>query len=107
MRSSTMLATTLVLMLGASTFAATPDPLPRRGYLGVAMDTKGAAAERGVHLQTIQPGSSAEAAGLQPQDVLLQLNGKPLEGPDRLASVIQTIQRTHDGAIVDATVLRN
>ncbi len=96
-----------VVLLSLSAYAANENTLPRRGYLGVAMDTKGAAAERGVLLQEIVPGSSAEAAGLLPQDLLTRLNGQPVEGPGRLAAVVQMVQRSRSGQTLEATIVRN
>jgi len=101
-----VLASVLASMLSTTAIAATEDPLPRRGYFGVSMSTQGAAAERGVLFQEILPGSSAEAAGLLPQDVLTRLNGQPIEGPGRLASAIQTIQHARSGQTLEATIIR-
>ncbi len=102
-------AASLVLLLGfcSAVLAANEDTLPRRGFLGVALDTEGAAAERGVRVGEVFPDSSAQAAGLLPEDVLLQFNGQPVEGPGRLAAVVQGVGRMRGGNTFDTVVLRS
>jgi serine protease Do len=59
----------------------------RRGEIGVAAQTVtpvlaeglGLAGDAGVILSDVAPGSPAAHAGLQPGDVILSLNGKPME----------------------------
>jgi serine protease Do len=59
----------------------------RRGEIGVAAQTVtpvlaeglGLAGDAGVILSDVAPGSPAAQAGLQPGDVILSLNGKPME----------------------------
>src|SRR5262245_53478162 len=52
------------------------EPLPRRGWLGAALD----AAEGGVRVRELLPGSSAEEGGLQRGDLISKVGGKPVDG---------------------------
>lgn len=53
-------------------------PGPRvRAYLGVTMEEK----EGGIVVTLVQPGSPAEDAGVQPGDVVLKVDGRPVQTP--------------------------
>src|SRR5262245_35941113 len=67
-----------------------------RGFLGVSGEdfTAERAAEMrvpfvpGALINAVSPGSPAAAAGLQPNDVVVELAGKPIDGHRRLISVV-------------------
>ncbi|MBC7966682.1 MAG: PDZ domain-containing protein, partial [Fuerstia sp.] len=48
------------------------------------------AAESGVEVTNVQPGSSASSAGIKPSDVLLKFEGKPLKDFDELIELLKT-----------------
>ncbi len=68
-----------------------------RAYLGVKLDSKfdAAAASKlglprpwGAHVSGITPNSPAEAAKLQPDDVILEFNGVPIESDSHLINLV-------------------
>jgi serine protease Do len=77
----------------------------RRAYIGIAggmrplppriRDSLGV--ERGVEVVEVAPGSPAERAGLRPEDLLVELNGTRVAGPNDL-------QRLMVGALIGAQV---
>lgn len=97
----------LLTNVSLASYAANENTLARRGFLGASLDVDGGAADRGVRVREIFPDSSAQAAGLQPEDVLLRLNEQTLEGPGRLAAAVQEIGRVRGGQVLDATILRD
>jgi len=107
MKRTIVLFVALLLTVSMAAQAANEESLPRRGFLGVALDTEGVAAERGVRISEVFPDSSAQAAGLLPEDVLLRLNNQPLEGPGRLAAAVQSIGRFRGGNTIDTIILRS
>jgi S1-C subfamily serine protease len=66
----------------------------RRGYLGLGGSTMvldrrivvslGLQQSRAVHVLSVEPGSPAERAGLRPGDLVLGMDGQPLESVDGL-----------------------
>src|SRR5688572_9334160 len=76
------------------------DKLPRKGFFGIqsapiTAETRTARnlpATGGVLIATVVPGSTAEVGGIKAQDVLLELNGKPV------------IAMNHVGEFVSATM---
>jgi C-terminal processing protease CtpA/Prc len=85
----------------------------RRGRLGftVYVNVDGSYAKpvlKSVHVQEIEPGSPAEAGGLQVDDEIVQVEGKPLVGADarEVAAMVQVppgerlrlVVRGRDGA---------
>jgi two-component system NtrC family sensor kinase len=62
----------------------------------------GARAE-GVTAIDVQPGSSGAAAGIEPGDVLLAVNGSPVETP---AEVVEYQHQSHEGTRLAYTLLR-
>lgn len=71
----------------------------RRGYIGTqiqAVDAKSAKQfnvkiNEGVIVHSILPGSPAEKAGLEPGDVVLNLNGQRIESPSSLQGVVEQL----------------
>jgi serine protease Do len=70
-----------------------------RGRIGVSVQPVTAAlAEnfgldrpRGAVVASVEPGSPAEKAGIQPQDIILAVNGKSIEQRDELPAIISAI----------------
>lgn len=71
-------------LIGFGIAMATAQPLPRRPWLGARLS---ADPQGGVLLNQVV-GGTAKAAGLQPEDVLLQINGKVLHHPSEVATAI-------------------
>jgi uncharacterized protein len=72
----------------------TAQPLPRRPWLGARLS---ADPQGGITLNQVV-GGTAKAAGLQAQDVLLQINGKTLQHPSEVAPTIA--QYTEKQAVI-------
>ncbi|MEI8038746.1 MAG: trypsin-like peptidase domain-containing protein [Verrucomicrobiota bacterium] len=85
---------------------------PIRGVLGVQMRdldatvraTLGYGGSEGSAVIGIAPGSPAQAAGLQPMDIIVSLNGEAIRSAAQLFARVQT---THIGAAVTLGVWRN
>ncbi|OYT70939.1 MAG: hypothetical protein CFK52_09490 [Chloracidobacterium sp. CP2_5A] len=83
-----------------------------RGYLGVTLQDLnealakqfGVAGNQGVVITDVLPDSPAAKGGLQPGDVILELNGKPVRD---LRSLRLTVAQTPPGATVKLRVLRD
>ncbi len=99
----TVFIVTFVLAAGA--WGATDEPLPRRGFLGAALDA--AAGDAGIVVREVFPSTPAAAAGLRSDDVLTQLSGSPIVGATRLADTVNTIGRAREGDALAATVRRD
>jgi membrane-associated protease RseP (regulator of RpoE activity) len=67
---------------------------PPRAYLGVTFDTKKSQAI----VLRVQPGSPAELAGLQPNDLIESLQGKPIR---RYQDVLNIVARMRPGDTLD------
>jgi len=65
---------------------------------GLPKDTKGVAVPQ------VEPGSAAEKAGLEPNDVVVKINGKPVTSVKQLRNLVAGIA---PGTKVTLTVLRN
>jgi S1-C subfamily serine protease len=71
----------------------------KRGYLGIAgqsvklpeQQRGGTGSERGVVTLAVTPGGPASTAGVLVGDVLLALDGTPIESPEHLLDVLMTI----------------
>ena len=82
-----------------------------RGYLGVQIapvtedvaDSLGLPNKRGELVQTVQPGQPAAAAGIQPGDVVLKIDGKDVT-PDQTLSFI--VANTAPGKRIPVEVVR-
>ncbi|MCZ8323003.1 MAG: Do family serine endopeptidase [Novosphingobium sp.] len=83
-----------------------------RGYLGVQIvpvtddvaDSLGLPRNRGELVQTVQPGQPAAAAGLQPGDIVLRVDGKEVS-PDNTLSFI--VANTAPGKRIPIDIIRN
>jgi serine protease Do len=83
-----------------------------RGYLGVQIvsvtedvaDSLGLPRNRGELVQTVQPGQAAAAAGLQPGDVVVKVDGKDVS-PDQTLSFI--VANTAPGKRIPLDIIRN
>jgi len=80
-----------------------------RGFLGISMQnlTPGLAAlfgapsdTKGILISHVEPNSPAAAAGLQPGDVLVQFDGKPLPSAATLATQVSLLQPTSKVSVV-------
>jgi serine protease Do len=84
----------------------------KRGMLGVGIQsvTPALAAalrlreQRGVLVNSVEPGSPAERAGLHPGDVVIALNGAPVDDPNKFRNQIAALA---PGTEVTLTVVRN
>jgi hypothetical protein len=66
-----------------------------RNLIGVGeMSEKGAPTETGVIVETVPAGSFAARAGLQPGDLLLQVNGHAVDNTDQLRSLVDGCKPT-------------
>lgn len=82
-----------------------------RGWLGVSMqrmdealaEAVGAPDRKGALIASVQEGSPAARGGLQPGDVVVGFNGKPIEAPRDLAEAVGSLK---PGAEAKVTVLR-
>ena len=95
---STLRTFGFVAILLTAVMSADAAELPRRPAFGVAMantmppDVRAAqklAADEGVLVVAVQPGLSADAAGLKAGDVLVSLDGKRLGSPADVAAVLR------------------
>lgn len=68
----------------------------RRGYMGVTIQEIDASVARelglkrirGVYIGDVQPGGAADRAGIQNGDVVLTINGRPVDAPNELQSIV-------------------
>ena len=75
-------------------FSAVPNPAVLRIY----------GAKNGVPITNVRPDSPAAKAGLQGEDTITAVNGKPIKSGDELVSLISA---THPGNKLNVTYLRN
>jgi dienelactone hydrolase len=61
-----------------------PDPLPRRGWFGVAL----APHESGAVVTSVADGSTAAAEGIRPGDVIRAVDDKPIRTPNDVIAVV-------------------
>lgn len=77
-------------------FSMIAQDLPRRAFFGIQMEpvtddvrrVLNLPAAKGVLIQRVIPGSTAENAGLQRSDVLLELDGKQVNTPDEAVRMV-------------------
>jgi S1-C subfamily serine protease len=60
------------LIVQIATAETVPDPLPRRGYFGVALEQSSS----GARVTGVAPGSTAAAAGIAAGDVIVAIDGR-------------------------------
>jgi serine protease Do len=83
-----------------------------RGRIGIgvgtipreAVDEFGLKDRKGALVQTVSPGSAAARAGLEPGDVIVSYNGKPVTGRDDLVAMVIA---TKPGTSVPVRVMRD
>lgn len=95
----------------SSVSAAAPVPQPRLGLQVERLTAlPGAPAPQGARVLQVAPQSPAEAAGVLPGDVILQVDGRPVLDPDGLAAEVAASSalpaNTPDGARVLTLTLR-
>ena len=76
-----------------------PDPLPRRGYFGVAMEQSSG----GVRVTGVTPGSTAAEAGVAAGDIITAIDGRSVDTP---SAVIGVLGRHHGGDFVSIGIAR-
>ncbi|MBV9196491.1 MAG: PDZ domain-containing protein [Solirubrobacterales bacterium] len=54
-------------------------------------------------IETVAPGSSGERAGLEPGDILVAVNGRPITAPEQIAGAVSALR---PGAYVEVQVNR-
>jgi putative serine protease PepD len=61
-------------------------------YLGVqaAADVTGGVAPAGAEIADVTPGGPAEAAGLQPGDIITAIDGKPIDSFDQVSEIVNS-----------------
>jgi hypothetical protein len=72
-------------------------------YLGIVLDEP-MEGDKGVPILSVLPGSPADAAGVKPGDVLLALNGKPI---DKLKDLLDALGAASPGDKVKLTIRRD
>lgn len=100
----------------AAALRAERDKAAEKGWLGVAMklpahsakEPQSGRALRAIEVARIMPGSGAESAGLLESDLIIALDGTPIEGTDDklLLSFRLAISKLRPGAKVKLSVLR-
>ena len=96
----------------ASHAASASDPLPRRAFLGTPIAPVSAATRArqrladstGVEIQRVLPGSSAEAAGLRPGDVIVGLDGAPVTA---VMDFVRAVGHKHGGDAINLIYWRD
>jgi pimeloyl-ACP methyl ester carboxylesterase len=87
----------LALLATAPTRADEPEPLPRRGWLGVMLEPvtpasqDGTTPAQGVKVRGVLPGGSAEAGGLKAGDVIRTVEGAEATSVPELVRRLKTI----------------
>jgi serine protease Do len=84
----------------------------RRAYLGVAGGTRplppraaqAAGRARGIEVTEVMPNSPAAAAGIRPEDVLVELDGRPVEDVGALQAALS---EDRIGGTLELTLVRN
>lgn len=82
-----------------------------RGYLGIVIDPLtpelaqqlGIPGQTGVIVRDTTPGGPAQKAGLQPGDIMVAFDGKPIQGPREL---VRLVAATSVGAKVEIQIIR-
>ena len=87
--AASLLAVLCVAVAQSGSSLPSGDPLPRRGWFGVAL---GANETGNVIVTSVQPGTTAEEMGMERNDVVRSVDGRPIQRP---ADVIAAIGGTH------------
>ena len=74
--------------LSGSSATTSAAAIGSRAWLGINVATS---AQGGVMVVDVFPGSPAQAAGMEPGDVITRMNGKPVFAPSDVTSVIATM----------------
>src|SRR5205823_5387737 len=74
-------------------------PVPRDGF-----EDLGLTAAAGAIVSTVAPGGAAQKAGVEPGDVIVEFNGRPVTKSDDL---VKNVIATKPGATVPLKVVRN
>ncbi len=104
----------VVLAFGGAAWPAmalSGDGLERRGFFGARLspipEEARDAATDGVYIEGVFPESSASNAGFQAGDILVALDGEPLEGEDAVQTAVQRIAAHRATDRIDIAYLRN
>lgn len=81
--------------------AATDGTLDRPGYLGIRVAVDGAGESAGVRVSEVVSGSPAAIAGVQPGDVIHELNGRTVDDPMTLVTLVRELR---PGSTADLTL---
>jgi serine protease Do len=73
--------------------------VPREGYQDFGLSSR-----KGALVATVTPGGAAAKAGLEPGDVIVEYNGRPVTNRDEL---VQMVVGTRPGTTVPVKVMRN
>jgi serine protease Do len=82
----------------------------RQGYLGVQFSLNVVEVDntifrgKGVKIEAVVPGGPSDRGGVREDDIVLEIDGMPVEGPENLRSIISA---KRPGAEVTLLVLRN
>lgn len=100
-------ASLLALALAVTVaFAGPNDPLPRKAWFGAQLNPTAveAAGAKGISIVAVIPNSTAEAAGIKANDVVLTIAGKPITAP---AEITQALASVTTGTKVKIEIARD
>lgn len=99
-------ASLLALALTVCAFAGPNDPLPRKTWFGAQLNPAPveAAGAKGISIVAVIPDSTAEAAGIKANDVVLTIAGKPITTS---AEITQALAPIAEGAKVKIEIVRD
>ncbi len=83
------------IFLGAMPGAACAQPLRRAGYLGVQVSpapVTGPVRAKGVVIDAVFPGGSAQEAGLEPEDLVTRVDGRDVEDREEFARIVRKLR---------------
>jgi dienelactone hydrolase len=95
-----ILGSVVGLIVGAAMAQSVPDPLPRRGYFGVALEQSSS----GARVTGVAPGSTADTAGISAGDVIVAIDGLDTATTD---AIINSIGRHRGGDSVSIHIQRD
>jgi pimeloyl-ACP methyl ester carboxylesterase len=102
----------VIALLAASALAQSDGPLPRKPFFGAGMQPPTAEQREALRLPAtggfvvmqVLPGTTAEAAGLKVNDVLLSIDGRTIDAP---AAVNQTLSQLPTGRPIKIEIVRD